>query len=66
MVLEDGHLDRVIFFDLDNTLISSDASTEIAFISTCNALCSEHNIDVIDFCNSVRDYARYLWRNSPA
>lgn len=56
---------KVIFFDLDDTLIYEKSQADEAFLATIKPLEEEYNIDSQKFIASLKKNARALWHSLP-
>lgn len=54
-----------LLFDLDDTLVADDASTEAAFLAACTPASEQYGVDPGALTGVVRRHARRLWRESP-
>lgn len=54
-----------LLFDLDDTLVADDASTQAAFLAACTLASRQYGVDPGALTRAVRRHARRLWRESP-
>jgi phosphoserine phosphatase len=57
---------KAILIDLDDTLVVEVASAEAAFLATCALAQDGYGIDPKALCQTVRQKAQKLWRQSPS
>ena len=57
---------KVIFFDLDDTLIYEKSQADEAFMTTIKELGDAYNLNLQNFITSLKKNARELWHKLPA